>query len=216
MERAVLGAGALFIGGRMEVRQSFSVAPVRGASPADEALPEAIYPSPPKVSIAVPPRPAPLAAEIVTSASECNNIYICPSNQYIHGRPAAGPPGSDDHHNDRSATMEQQKVDMFIMTYSKYFEGYQLSQIRERLMNLDDSKFVMLQAANLKDPVITLVISIVGGSLGIDRFFIGDTGLGIAKLLTCGGLGVWTIVDWFLIMGRTREVNLQRLQQVLY
>ena len=112
--------------------------------------------------------------------------------------------------------MEQQKVDMFIMTYSKYFEGYQLSQIRERLMNLDDSKFVMLQAANLKDPVITLVISIVGGSLGIDRFFIGDTGLGIAKLLTCGGLGVWTIVDWFLIMGRTREVNLQRLQQVLY
>lgn len=112
--------------------------------------------------------------------------------------------------------MEQQKVDMFIMTYSKYFEGHQLQQIRERLMSLDDSKFVMLQAANLKDPVITLVISIVGGSLGIDRFFIGDTGLGIAKLLTCGGLGVWTIVDWFLIMGRTREVNTTRLQQVLY
>jgi TM2 domain-containing membrane protein YozV len=112
--------------------------------------------------------------------------------------------------------MEQQKVDMFIMTYSKYFEGHQLAQIRDRLLTLDDSKFVMLQAANLKDPVITLVISIVGGSLGIDRFFIGDTGLGIAKLLTCGGLGVWTIVDWFLIMGRTREVNTQRLQQVLY
>jgi TM2 domain-containing membrane protein YozV len=112
--------------------------------------------------------------------------------------------------------MEQQKVDMFIMSYSKYFEGHQLTQIRDRLLSLDDSKFVMLQAANLKDPVITLVISIVGGSIGIDRFFIGDTGLGIAKLLTCGGLGVWTIVDWFLIMGRTREVNTQRLQQVLY
>ena len=112
--------------------------------------------------------------------------------------------------------MDQQKVDMFIMSYSKYFEGHQIGSIRERLLKLDDSKFVMLQAANLKDPVITLVISIVGGSLGIDRFFIGDTGLGIAKLLTCGGLGVWTIVDWFLIMGRTREINLQRLQQVFY
>lgn len=112
--------------------------------------------------------------------------------------------------------MEQQKVDMFIMTYSKYFEGYQLSQIREKLLTLDDSKFVMLQAANLKDPVITLVISILAGSLGIDRFFIGDTGLGIAKLLTCGGLGVWYLVDLFLIMGRTRETNLQRLQQVIY
>jgi TM2 domain-containing membrane protein YozV len=112
--------------------------------------------------------------------------------------------------------MEQQKVDMFIMTYSKYFEGFQLSQIRERLLTLDDSKFVMLQAANLKDPVITLIISIVGGHFGIDRFFIGDTGLGIVKLLTCGGAGIWTIVDWFLIMGRTREVNMQRLQQVMY
>ncbi|HLF14739.1 MAG TPA: TM2 domain-containing protein [Bacteroidota bacterium] len=112
--------------------------------------------------------------------------------------------------------MDQQKVDMFIMSYSKYFEGHQIGSIRERLLKLDDSKFVMLQAANLKDPVITLVISIVGGSLGIDRFFIGDTGLGIAKLLTCGGLGIWTIVDWFLIMGRTREINLQRLQQVFY
>jgi TM2 domain-containing membrane protein YozV len=112
--------------------------------------------------------------------------------------------------------MDQQKVDMFIMTYSKYFEGHQLNAIRERLMQLDDSKFVMLQAANLKDPVITLVISILGGSLGIDRFFIGDTGLGIAKLLTCGGLGVWYIVDLFLIMGRTREVNMQRLQQLFY
>ena len=37
--------------------------------------------------------------------------------------------------------MDQQKVDMFIMTYSKYFEGHQLSQIRERLIALDDSKF---------------------------------------------------------------------------
>ncbi len=112
--------------------------------------------------------------------------------------------------------MEQQKVDMFIMNYSKYFEGHQIVSIRDRLLTLDDSKFIMLQAANLKDPTITLIISIVGGSLGVDRFFIGDTGLGIAKLLTCGGLGIWTIVDWFLIMGRTREVNTQRLQQVFF
>lgn len=112
--------------------------------------------------------------------------------------------------------MEQQKVDMFLMTQGKYFEGYQLQAIKDKLMSLDDSKFVMLQAANLKDPTTALIISIVGGSLGIDRFFIGDTGLGIAKLLTCGGIGIWAIVDWFLIMGRTREVNMERLQRVIY
>jgi TM2 domain-containing membrane protein YozV len=112
--------------------------------------------------------------------------------------------------------MEQQKVDMFLMTYSKYFEGHHLVFIRDQLLKLDDAKFIPLQAANLKDPTIILIVSIIGGHFGIDRFLIGDTGLGVAKLLTCGGLGIWTIVDWFLIMGRTREINMQRIQQVLY
>ncbi len=112
--------------------------------------------------------------------------------------------------------MEQQKVDMFLMTQGKYFEGYQLPAIRDQLLKMDDSKFIMLQAANLKDPTTTLIISIVGGSLGIDRFFLGDTGLGIAKLLTCGGIGIWAIVDWFLIQGRARELNMERLQRVLF
>lgn len=112
--------------------------------------------------------------------------------------------------------MDQQKVDMFLMTYSKYFEGFQIMAIRERLLKLDDSKMVQLQAANLKDPTIMLVVSLLGGHFGIDRFLLGEVGLGVAKLLTCGGLGIWTIVDWFLIMGRTREVNMQRIQQAMY
>jgi len=112
--------------------------------------------------------------------------------------------------------MDSQRVDMFLMTNGKYFEGYLIPQIRERLLQMDDSKFMYLHSINLKDPTISLIISLVGGGhLGIDRFFIGDIGLGIAKLLTCGGLGIWTIVDWFVIMGRTREVNFERLQQAL-
>ena len=112
--------------------------------------------------------------------------------------------------------MDQQKVDMFLMSYGKYFEGFQLLAIRERLLALDDSKLINLQAANLKDPSTLLIVSIIGGHFGIDRFLLGEVGLGIAKLLTCGGLGIWTIVDWFLVMGRTRDINLRKLQQVLY
>ncbi len=112
--------------------------------------------------------------------------------------------------------MDQQKVDMFLTTYSKYFEGFQVMAIRDRLLKLDDSKMIQLQAANLKDPTIMLIVSLLGGHFGIDRFLLGEVGLGVAKLLTCGGLGVWTIVDWFLIMGRTREVNMQRIQQAMY
>jgi len=112
--------------------------------------------------------------------------------------------------------MDAQKVDMFIMTNSKFFEGHQLNMIRERLIAIDDSKWVMLSTAQFKDPTTTLIVSILGGTLGIDRFIIGDTGLGVGKLLTCGGLGVWAIIDWFMIQKATREKNMQKIQQFLY
>lgn len=111
--------------------------------------------------------------------------------------------------------MEAQKVDMFIMTNSKYFESYQIAGIRDRLIELDDSKWAMISTVQLKDPTVSLIVSILAGAFGIDRFLIGDTGLGIGKLITCGGLGIWTIIDWFLIMGATREKNMQKIQQLL-
>lgn len=112
--------------------------------------------------------------------------------------------------------MDAQKVDMFLMTNAKFFDGYQLSVIREKLINADDSKWTQLQMTPFKDPTTSLIVSLLGGSLGIDRFIIGDTGLGIAKLITCGGLSVWTIIDWFLIMPATKERNFEKFQQILF
>ncbi|HEX5668979.1 MAG TPA: TM2 domain-containing protein [Chitinophagaceae bacterium] len=111
--------------------------------------------------------------------------------------------------------MESSKVDMFIMSNSKYFESQTLMPIRERLIQVDDSRWAYLQTMQFKDPTMILIISLLVGYLGIDRFMIGDTGLGIGKLLTCGGFGIWAIVDWFLIMGATREKNLAQLQPAL-
>jgi len=111
--------------------------------------------------------------------------------------------------------MDANKVDMFIMSNAKFFESHQLHIIRDRLITIDDSKWVMISTVQFKDPSTSLIISIIGGHFGIDRFVIGDTGLGIAKLLTCGGLGIWTIIDWFMIQGTTREKNMQKLQQFL-
>lgn len=112
--------------------------------------------------------------------------------------------------------MESQKVDMFIMANAKFFEGHQLNAIRERLLSMDDSKWAMISTVQLKDPTTSLIVSILAGALGIDRFIIGDTGLGIGKLLTCGGLGIWTIVDWFMIQGATRDKNMQKIQNYLH
>jgi len=47
--------------------------------------------------------------------------------------------------------------------------------------------------------VLTLVMSIVFGQLGVDRFIMGHIGLGILKLLTFGGLGIWWLVDLILV-----------------
>ena len=112
--------------------------------------------------------------------------------------------------------MDAQKVDMFIMSNAKFFESHQINLIRERLLTLDDSKWPMISTVQFKDPTTSLIISILAGSLGIDRFMIGDTGIGVGKLLTCGGFGIWAIIDWFLIQGATREKNMQALQQFLY
>lgn len=112
--------------------------------------------------------------------------------------------------------MDAQKVDIFIMTNGKYFESQHIMHIRDRLLAVDESKWAFLQTIPFKDPTTSLILSILVGYLGVDRFYIGDVGLGIGKLLTCGGLGIWAIVDWFLIMGATRQKNLEKLQQVLF
>ena len=45
----------------------------------------------------------------------------------------------------------------------------------------------------------TLIVSIFVGSLGIDRFMMGQVGLGILKLVTLGGCGIWWLIDVILI-----------------
>ena len=111
--------------------------------------------------------------------------------------------------------MESQKVDMFMMANAKFFEGHQLNTIRERLLQMDDDKWVNLLALQLKDPTSSLIISLLAGNLGIDRFYVGDTGMGVGKLLTCGGLGIWVTVDWFLIQGLTKEKNMEMFNRAL-
>ncbi|MDL2254190.1 TM2 domain-containing protein [Ruminococcaceae bacterium OttesenSCG-928-I18] len=52
---------------------------------------------------------------------------------------------------------------------------------------------------NLKNKTTALILSILLGELGIDRFYLGKIGTGILKLITLGGFGVWWIIDIILI-----------------
>ena len=111
--------------------------------------------------------------------------------------------------------MDQQRADMYLAANQKYFPQEQLGYIREQLALLPEERFGMVSVLALKDPATLLIISILLGYLGVDRFMLGDTGMGVLKLLTVGACGVLTIMDWFSIQRKTRELNFKNLIALL-
>ena len=66
-------------------------------------------------------------------------------------------------------------------------------------MSDDTTQATGTPPAQGKDWLTALLLSILLGSLGVDRFYTGHIGLGVLKLLTCGGAGIWWLVDVILI-----------------
>ncbi|MDP5228117.1 MULTISPECIES: Ltp family lipoprotein [Arthrobacter] len=56
------------------------------------------------------------------------------------------------------------------------------------------------QDVGTKSFLVTWLLSLLVGGFGIDRFYLGKVGTGIAKLLTFGGLGIWALVDLILVL----------------
>ena len=100
---------------------------------------------------------------------------------------------------------------LWLMTNAKFFNPHQIMAVKQQVENLPDDKIAMLSSLSFTDPTISLIVSILAGVFGVDRFMIGDVGLGVGKLLTCGGLGIWAVVDFFLIMNATRDKNFEKL-----
>ena len=82
--------------------------------------------------------------------------------------------------------------------------------IRQKLVGMEE-KMAQMAFANLKSPTTVLLVSIFVGFLGIDRFLLGQKLHGVLKLITGGGCGIWTIIDWFTTNERTREYNTRNI-----
>lgn len=73
----------------------------------------------------------------------------------------------------------------------------------------ENGKEVRIMGAKKVNWVLTLVMSIFFGQLGVDRFIMGHVGLGILKLVTLGGCGIWWLIDLILIATKHKFENIE-------
>lgn len=86
-----------------------------------------------------------------------------------------------------------------------------LSSVHESKKN----DFITRYTSQCRSPGLVFGFSMWLGTLGIDRFVLGQPLLGILKLFTVGGFGIWALVDWFLVGGVARRQNLEVARQVV-
>lgn len=112
--------------------------------------------------------------------------------------------------------MTDDKVISLFAAYSDKIPSEKQILFKSALKKADDSAYENLAAVSTKSATTTVLLSIFLGWLGIDRFYIGDTGLGVAKLLL-GWMtaGIWPFIDIFFSYKKAKEKNLQALLMAL-
>lgn len=88
-------------------------------------------------------------------------------------------------------------------------ETAEIAVLKKVMTNDERLQFDVQYSGKRKSPGTAVALSVLLGMAGVDRFYIGDIGLGVFKLVTIGGLGIFYLFDWFLISGATRRNNLK-------
>lgn len=88
----------------------------------------------------------------------------------------------------------------------------------QALRNMPENRRAEMQMSyhsQRKDRTVALLLGFFLGGLGVDRFYIGDVGLGVAKLcLNWATCFTWQLVDLFLIMGAADRHNMRLITQL--
>ena len=107
--------------------------------------------------------------------------------------------------------MEQQKVDLFIGLNNENFNLQDLMTIKQKLEHMNDSEFFLIQGTTFQKPTTILLIAIL---LGWERFWLDEIGLGILKIITCYGCGIWWLIDIFSAKDRAKKYNFKKFMEV--
>lgn len=106
-------------------------------------------------------------------------------------------------------------ITAFLSENQKKFNPQDILRLKKEFDGMSDAELLALTNTEFKDPTLSLVLSVLVGGLGVDRFYIGDIGAGVGKLLTGGGLGVWWLVDLFIIQKKTKKNNSEDLDETM-
>ncbi|MCX7001767.1 MAG: TM2 domain-containing protein [bacterium] len=91
----------------------------------------------------------------------------------------------------------------------------ELATMQQGMTDQQKMQFITQYNGSKKDPTIAIVLAVVLGGLGVDRFYAGDIGLGLLKLFTAGLCGIMWLIDIFLISGRVSEFNRAKAQEIV-
>ena len=112
--------------------------------------------------------------------------------------------------------MEDKDLQVIMMGYQKDIHENKKLMFKNALMKASSEQVDNLTTVKLYNPILTLILSIFLGWLGVDRFYIGDIGLGVAKLLVGWfTFGIWPLVDIFCSYRKAKEKNLINLLTAL-
>lgn len=113
-------------------------------------------------------------------------------------------------------TLSPDKADMLLMNFKSFIPEEKVPAFRYALGKASAGCYTALSMVPLKNPMTVLLFSIFLGGFGVDRFYIGDTGMGVAKLLVGGlTLGIWPLVDIFMCYKKAKEQNFDLLMSAL-
>ena len=90
----------------------------------------------------------------------------------------------------------------------------QIGQAKRDLTGEERIQFDLMYGQHRRDPAIVHLISLLGGIVGLDRFYLNKTGSGYGKLFTLGGLFIWALIDVFTIRGLADEYNAELAERV--
>lgn len=97
-------------------------------------------------------------------------------------------------------------IDAFIDEEPISLEDLKINTFTNTINSRANNNIINPQEVSSKSKTTASLLSFFLGALGIDRFYLGNTGLGLGKLLTFGGFGIWAFVDFvYILTGNAKD-----------